>query len=180
MTSNERGMTDAELMAALRDIRLVAIDVDGVLTDDTLYFGPDGLELKRFNISDGFFMTLAMRAGLEIAIVSGRHSEATTSRMRDLGIRHVLQGKKDKVAMTEPLLTELGISFTDVAFIGNEILDISLAERVGLPVAVADAAASLKQVTRHITQRPGGQGAVRELLEAWFRAVDKDPRDYIT
>ncbi|RME27600.1 MAG: hypothetical protein D6800_04870, partial [Candidatus Zixiibacteriota bacterium] len=132
-------LSRAEFIAALKSVKLMAFDVDGVLTDDSIYFGPDGAEFKRFNISDGFFMVLAMRAGLEIAIVSGRHSAATDSRMRDLGIKHVLQGKRDKVAMLTPLLDELGLSFADVAFVGNELLDIGLAEKVALPIAVADA-----------------------------------------
>lgn len=168
-----------ELVRALADIRLLAIDVDGVLTDDSIYFGPDGAEFKRFNISDGFFMVLAMRAGLEIAIVSGRYSAATDSRMRDLGVRHVLQGKKDKVAMLTPLLQELGLTFDTVAFMGNELLDISLAERVRLPIAVADACEGLKEVVRYVTARPGGRGAVREVLECYFEGRGIDPRSLL-
>ena len=86
-----------QFVKRLKSIMLLALDVDGVLTDDSIFFGPDGFELKRFNISDGFFMALAMRSGLELAIVSGRYSAATDTRMKDLGVKHVLQGKKNKV-----------------------------------------------------------------------------------
>ena len=99
-----------DFVGRFKTIKLLALDVDGVLTDDSIYFGPDGFELKCFNISDGLYMVLAMRAGLELAIVSGRHSVATDSRMKDLGVRHVLQDKKDKTEQIEPLLKKLGLS----------------------------------------------------------------------
>jgi 3-deoxy-D-manno-octulosonate 8-phosphate phosphatase (KDO 8-P phosphatase) len=168
-----------QFVEKLKSIRLLALDVDGVLTDDSIYFGPDGLELKRFNISDGFFMVLAMRAGLELAIVSGRYSPATETRMRDLGVRHVLQGMKDKIEMLRPLLEELDIDFSEVAFVGNELLDIRLARKVGLPVAVKDASPQYIDVAAYVTSKGGGQGAVREILECYFQAIGKDPQEYI-
>ncbi|HKK20468.1 MAG TPA: hypothetical protein VJ983_03270, partial [candidate division Zixibacteria bacterium] len=100
-----------ELKERLGKIKLLALDVDGVLTDDSIFFGPDGFEMKRFNISDGLFMVLAMRAGLELAIVSGRYSPATDTRMKDLGVKHVLQGRSNKVEMIKPLLEQLGLQF---------------------------------------------------------------------
>ncbi|MCM2272985.1 MAG: HAD hydrolase family protein, partial [candidate division Zixibacteria bacterium] len=160
-------------------IKLLALDVDGVLTDDSIYFGPDGYEMKRFNISDGFFIVLAMRAGLEIAIVSGRYSPATDTRMKDLGVRHVLQGKKNKVDLLEPLLKELKIDFAQVAFIGNELLDIGLAKRVDLPIAVKDSATDYLDVVEYVTEHGGGSGAVREILEIYFEAIGKKPIEYV-
>ena len=88
-------------------VRLVAFDVDGVMTDDSIFFGPDGFEMKKFNISDGLYIVLAMRAGLEVAVVSGRESEATSARMNDLGVKHILQGRHNKVEMVKPLLEKL-------------------------------------------------------------------------
>lgn len=172
-------LTREELVRRMKDIRLLALDVDGVLTDDSIYFGPDGFELKKFNISDGFYMVLAMRAGLELAVVSGRYSAATTSRMKDLGVRHVLQDMKDKVEQITPLLEKLGISFSEVAFVGNELLDVKLARRVGLPIAVADAVPELKEVAAYVTAKPGGQGAVREVLECYFEGSARDPKNYV-
>ncbi len=172
-------LSSTELKAKLKEIKLLALDVDGVLTDDGIYFGPDNFELKKFNISDGLFMVLAMRAGLEIAIVSSRSSKATESRMRDLGVKHVLQEHKDKVQMVKPLLEKLNLDYHDLAFVGNEIMDISLVERAGIGIAVADSAAELIDSADFVTIKSGGKGAVRELLEYYFEAVDKDPKKYL-
>jgi 3-deoxy-D-manno-octulosonate 8-phosphate phosphatase (KDO 8-P phosphatase) len=172
-------LTREQFVKRLKSIKLLALDVDGVLTDDSLYFGSDGFELKRFNISDGFFMALSMRAGLKLAVVSGRRSAATDARMKDLGVKHVLQGKKNKIVQIQPLLKELDLEFSDVAFVGNEILDIGLARRVGLSIAVADSARELIEVVDYVTDRNGGCGAVREVIEAYFEAVGKSPLDLI-
>ncbi len=168
-----------QFVKRLKGIKLLALDVDGVLTDDSIYFGPDGFELKRFNISDGFFMALSMRSGLELAIVSGRYSAATDTRMKDLGIKHVLQGKKNKVLQLQPLLEELDLDFSEIAFVGNEILDIGPARRSGLSIAVADAAPELIEVVDYVTEKNGGHGAVREVIEAYFEGVGKNPLDLI-
>lgn len=168
-------LSRSEFITEIRNIKLLAIDVDGVLTDDNIYVGADGFELKKFNVSDGFFMVLAMQAGLEIAIVSGRKSEATTTRMKELGVKHVLQGTRDKVELIKPLLEQLDIPFAKVAFIGNELLDIKLAKLVGLPIAVADASEALSNRAVFVTKRRGGQAAVREVLEYYFEAVSIDP-----
>lgn len=174
-----RKLTPGQLARQFCSIKLLAIDVDGVLTDDCIYFGPDGLELKKFNISDGFFMKLAMASGLDIAIVSGRQSSATDSRMRDLGVKYVLQGKVEKTKLVTPLLDQLGITLDEVAFIGNEILDVSLARQVGLPIAVAGSNPELVKIARYVTRKPGGHGAVREVLESYFTGTGKRPEDYI-
>ncbi len=184
-------LTPQEFIERFKNIKLLALDVDGVLTDDSIYFGPDGFELKKFNISDGLFMVLSMRAGLELAIVSGRHSAATDTRMQDLGVKHVLQAKltksqdgkvtgtQSKVAMIKPLLKELNISFEQVAFVGNEILDIKLAKECGLSIAVADSSKQLIDIVDFVTEKNGGQGAVREVLEYYFQAINKDANDYL-
>ncbi len=172
-------LTRPQLIDRLKTVKLLALDVDGVLTDDSIYFGPDGFEMKRFNISDGFFIVLAIRSGLQIAVVSGRHSAATDTRMKDLGVKYVLQGMKNKVGMIAPLLKELNIPYSEVAFMGNELLDIPLAERVGLPIAVADASHDYLNCVAYITSSNGGHGAVREILECYFEATGKDPKSYI-
>jgi 3-deoxy-D-manno-octulosonate 8-phosphate phosphatase (KDO 8-P phosphatase) len=169
----------SEFAERMKNVKLLALDVDGVLTDDSIYFGPDGFELKKFNISDGFYMVLAMRAGLELAVVSGRYSAATDSRMKDLGVKHVLQEMKSKVEQITPLLKKLGLEFSEVAFVGNELLDVGLARRVGLPIAVADAVDELKEVAAYVTEKRGGNGAVREILECYFEGSSKDPGSYI-
>jgi 3-deoxy-D-manno-octulosonate 8-phosphate phosphatase (KDO 8-P phosphatase) len=168
-----------ELKERLAKVKLLALDVDGVLTDDSIFFGPDGFEMKRFNISDGLFMVLAMRAGLELAIVSGRHSSATDTRMKDLGVKHVLQGRSNKVEMIKPLLEQLGLQFSDIAFVGNEILDIQLVQQAGVGIAVADSSDDLLAVADYVTEKPGGCGAVRELIECYFEAVQRDPKSFL-
>ena len=172
-------LTRTQVVERFKDIKLLALDVDGVLTDDSIYFGPDGFEMKKFNISDGFFIVLAIRSGLQIAIVSGRYSPATDTRMKDLGVKHVLQGMKNKVEMIDPLLKELNIAYSEVAFMGNELLDIPLAEKVGLPIAVADASHDDLNRVAYITSSKGGCGAVREVLECYFESTGKDPKSYI-
>lgn len=173
-------LTREQFIERLKSIKLLALDVDGVLTDDSIYFGPDGFELKRFNISDGFYMVMALRHGLELAVVSGRYSPATDTRMKDLGVKHILQDKKDKVEQIRPLLDKLKIDFSAVAFVGNEILDIKLAREVGLPVAVADSAQELIPEVEYVTEHTGGHGAVREVLECYFEAINVNPIDLVT
>jgi 3-deoxy-D-manno-octulosonate 8-phosphate phosphatase (KDO 8-P phosphatase) len=172
-------LTRVDFVRKLEDIKLLALDVDGVLTDDGIFFGPDGFELKKFIIADGFHMVLAMRVGLEIAIVSGRYSPATDTRMKDLGVKHVLQGKREKVEMLRPLLSELGLTFDQVAFVGNGRLDIKLASEVGLSIAVADATPELLEIVDYVTVKPGGQGAVREVIGAYFEATGVNPVDLV-
>lgn len=163
------------LVERMRPVKLLACDVDGVLTDDTIYFGPEGLELKQFNVSDGFYISLAMRAGLEFVVISGRHSGATTSRMTDLGVKRVIQAPVNKASLLEPVLAELGITFEQVAFIGNEILDLPLARKAGLPIGVLDSAPLYIDEVDYITSSPGGHGAVKEVIEAYFTAHEINP-----
>ena len=172
-------LSKEKFLNKLKSLRLLALDVDGVLTDDSLFFGPDGFEMKKFNISDGLYIVLAMRSGLEIAIVSGRYSTATDTRMKDLGVKHVLQEMKNKISQITPLLEKLNISFEETAFVGNEILDISLAKKVGLSIAVADSAPELLETVDYVTKAKGGQGAVREILEYYFKAIKEDPKSFL-
>jgi len=172
-------ISHSELKRRFKSIKLLALDVDGVLTDDHIFFGPDGFEMKKFNISDGFFIVLALRSGLEIAVVSGRPSKSTTTRMKDLGVRHILQKMQDKCRQIKPLLAKLGIDYSQVAFVGNEILDIGLSKEVGLSIAVADAADELKEVVDYVTAARGGEGAVREVIKAYFEGKNIDPSSYL-
>jgi 3-deoxy-D-manno-octulosonate 8-phosphate phosphatase (KDO 8-P phosphatase) len=124
-------------------------------------------------------MVLAMKSGLELAVVSGRKSGATESRMNDLGVKHVLQGFKDKVKMLAPLLEELDVKLEQVAFVGNELIDIGLCKRAGIGIAVADACQELLEVADYVTTQKGGTGAVREVLEAYFKGSGIDPKELL-
>ena len=164
-------MIDAEL--ALR-IRLVGLDVDGVLTDNGIFIGPvDGqvVELKRFDIQDGLAHVLMRDAGLPIVWVSGRHSEATSARARELRVEEVLQvpGPR-KLEAFAALLERRGIPWEAAAFVGDDLADLKLLRRVGLPIAVANAVAEVKAAAAFVTGAAGGHGAVREVVEALLKA----------
>lgn len=161
----------AALTKKLSGMKAIILDVDGVLTDDSLYIGPDGFELKRFHIGDGLSMVLAMRAGLEVMIMSNRPSPATTTRMKDLGIKHVIQARGDKARLVKEYIREnrLGIDLSETVYIGNDIMDISLAREAGIGIAVNDAYNDLLAVVDYVTAKPGGHGAVREILDLYFK-----------
>ncbi|HET7427254.1 MAG TPA: HAD hydrolase family protein, partial [Gemmatimonadales bacterium] len=157
-----------------RRIRILGLDVDGVLTDNGIFVGPvDGevVELKRFDIQDGLGQVMMRTAGLPVVWVSGRHSEATTARARELRVEEVLQvpGPK-KLEAFGALLERRGIAWADAAFVGDDLADLQVLRRVGLPIAVANAVAEVKAVAAYVTAARGGHGAVREAIEALLHA----------
>jgi 3-deoxy-D-manno-octulosonate 8-phosphate phosphatase (KDO 8-P phosphatase) len=160
-------------------IRLLALDVDGVLTDNGIFVGPvDGqpVELKRFDIQDGLGQVLMRAAGIPVVWVSGRHSEATTVRARELRIEEVLQvGGPEKLDALGALLARRGIAWEDAAFVGDDLADLQVLRRVGLPVAVANAVEEVKAVAKYVTRAPGGHGAVREVVEVLLKARGRWP-----
>ncbi len=144
-------------------IRLVGLDVDGVLTDGRLYFGTRGEALKSFHVRDGFALQLLRAAGIELAIVTGRSTPIVTARARDLGIAHVLQGQRDKHAGLGRLLDDAGLSWEQCAFMGDDWPDLSVLGAVGLAATVADAPADVRRRAHWVAPSAGGQGAVRDL-----------------
>src|SRR5918992_1625027 len=159
---------------AARRVRLLGLDVDGVLTDNGVYIGPvagDRVELKRFNIQDGLGLILLKTAGLPVVWVSGRSSEATSLRAAELRVEELLQVPgPEKAAAFEQVLERRGIAWEEVAFVGDDLADLPILRRVGLPIAVANAVTEVKQVAAYTTQASGGHGAVREVVEALLRA----------
>jgi 3-deoxy-D-manno-octulosonate 8-phosphate phosphatase (KDO 8-P phosphatase) len=155
-------------------IRLLALDVDGVLTDNGIYVGPvDGqpVELKRFHIQDGLGQVLMRTVGIPVVWVSGRHSEATSMRARELRVEEVLQVPgPEKLEALGALLARRGIAWADAAFMGDDLADLQVLRRVGLPIAPANAVDDVKAVARYVTRAPGGHGAVREAIEALLKA----------
>lgn len=153
---------------AARRIRLLGFDVDGVHTDNAVYIGAVGgerVEFKRFDIQDGLGYALLRGTGIEVAWISGRESEATRFRGAELGIPDILQvPAQAKVAAIEALLAAKGLTWDQMAFVGDDLADLPVLERVGLPIAVANAIDEVKQVARHVTVAAGGQGAVREVI----------------
>jgi len=155
--------------ARLRRVRLLVLDVDGVLTDGGLYAGPDG-EWKRFHVHDGLALARAAAAGLPVAVVSSRRSEAVARRCAELGVAEVHQGVGDKLAVYEALRARHRCADADVAGMGDDLPDLPLLRRVGLAIAPADAVPAVRRAAHWVTRAPGGNGAVREALEALLRA----------
>jgi 3-deoxy-D-manno-octulosonate 8-phosphate phosphatase (KDO 8-P phosphatase) len=151
-------------------IRLLVLDVDGVLTDGRLYLSPTGEELKVFHVRDGSGLVAVQRAGITVAIISGRDSAAVSRRAAELGIRHVRQGVVDKGAELDRLLTELGVEPVETACVGDDTPDLPMLRRVGLAVGVADAHPALLEAAHWITRAPGGRGAVREVCDLLLSA----------
>jgi len=155
--------------ALARRIRLLALDVDGVLTDNGIFVGPiDGqpVELKRFDIQDGLGLVLMRTAGIPVVWVSGRHSEATTARARELRVDEVLQVRgPEKLEAFASLLERRRVGWAEAAFVGDDLADLQVLRRGGLPIAVANAVDEVKAVAAYVTQARGGHGAVREIVD---------------
>ena len=151
-------------------IRLLILDVDGVLTDGRVYYGARGEQLQCFNIKDGHGLKSLAHAGIAVAIISGRRSAAVTRRCRELGIRHVVQGSPDKVRDFRTLAARLGVTPAQCAFIGDDAPDVPLLREVGLAFAVADAHPSARAAAHHTTRLAGGGGAVREVCDRLLAA----------
>lgn len=149
----------------MKDIKLIAMDVDGVLTDGSIIYGAGDLEIKVFYVKDGQGITLARRAKIEIAFITSRVSDALIKRAKDLGVIEVHQGVKDKWECLKKIIKRYNITPKEVAYIGDDIIDIPVMKKVGFPVAVADAVEEVKNIAKYITKTPGGRGAVREVIE---------------
>jgi len=148
-----------------RGVGLAIFDVDGVLTDGTIYIGKRGEEFKAFNILDGHGLKMLQSAGVTCAILSGRSSEAVTRRAAELAVTHVVQGSADKVADFEKLTQRIGVDAQACAFVGDDLPDLAVMKRCGLAVAVANAVAAVKESAHYVTAAHGGRGAVREFCE---------------
>ncbi len=149
----------------LDKIRLVAFDVDGVFTDGRFYLSDDGIESKAFHTQDGFGIRQLVKAGIYVAVISGRTSGAVARRMAELKVRHVVQGCADKVAALDKIIAELGIRKDECAYVGDDVPDLPLLRHVGYPIAVANAVSAVRDYCAHTTVANGGFGAVREVCE---------------
>ncbi|HZZ92522.1 MAG TPA: HAD-IIIA family hydrolase [Usitatibacter sp.] len=153
-----------------RAVRLAIFDVDGVLTDGTLFIGAQGEVAKPFNILDGHGVKMLQHAGIATAIISGRSSEAVAFRARELSIENVIQGCADKVADFERLRARLAVDAQACSFMGDDLPDLAVMQRCGFAVAVANAVDAVKQAAHYVTQASGGRGAVREFCDFVLRA----------
>lgn len=151
-------------------IRLLVLDVDGVLTDGRLYYGAAGETLKVFNVRDGHGIKSVQRAGIEVAIITGRNSEMTVARARDLGIAQLVQGREDKGEALNELLARLDTTVDEVAYMGDDVVDIPAMQRVALSLTVQDAHPDVVKVAKWRARQPGGRGAVREACDLLLAA----------
>jgi 3-deoxy-D-manno-octulosonate 8-phosphate phosphatase (KDO 8-P phosphatase) len=159
-----------ELLDILRNIKLLILDVDGVLTDGSIILDNEGNELKAFNVRDGHGIKMLHRAGIDVAIITGRYSKVVERRAQELGIAEVFQRCHNKVVANRQLMERFGLSDHEVAYIGDDVVDLPLLKRVGLPVVVADATEDVKAAAAMITTQPGGRGAVREITDLLLKA----------
>ena len=156
---------NAEVRARVERVKLVALDVDGVLTDGRLFYHDDGTESKAFDVRDGHGTKMLKQAGIETVLISGRSCPLVDKRASDLGITEVVQGVRDKVPVLEKITSQRGLKFEETAFVGDDVVDLTVMNRVGFAVAVADASEYLFENAHYITLAPGGRGAVREVAE---------------
>jgi YrbI family 3-deoxy-D-manno-octulosonate 8-phosphate phosphatase len=154
----------------LKRVRALVLDVDGVLTDGGMYYGPNGEGLKRFHVKDGMGLRLVLEAGIAVALISGEASEILRRRAEKLKIADVFIGVEDKLKTLEGFLAARKIAFEDVAYVGDDVNDLPPMGKVGLPVAVADAVPTVRKAAKWVTSRRGGDAAVREVCDVILSA----------
>ena len=160
-----------DLALRLTRIRLLCLDVDGVLTDGNLYWSDGGGWSQRFSVRDGFGVKLVQQAGLEVAILSGGDIKSARARAESLGIRHAFFGLADKVEAYGALAKQLGIAPEETAYMGDELVDVPLMQLVAFGATVPDAVDEVREAAHYVTQKPGGGGAVREVCDLIRRYV---------
>jgi 3-deoxy-D-manno-octulosonate 8-phosphate phosphatase (KDO 8-P phosphatase) len=159
------GRINAQTRSRIEKVKMLGLDVDGVMTDGRLFYHDDGTETKAFDVRDGHGIKMLQHAGIEVFLISGRSSPLVEKRAADLGISEVTQGVRDKVPILKKLLSKKGLQPEAVAFMGDDVVDLPVMARVGLAIAVADASEHLFGAAHYVTLAPGGRGAVREVVE---------------
>ena len=159
-----------DILNIAKHIKLLIFDVDGVLTDGRLFFGDDGQEYKAFYSRDGLGMKLLQRSGVEIGVITARTSQVVEHRMQNLDIKHVYQGRLDKITAFDEMISKLNISPEHTAYVGDDVVDLPVMKRVGLAIAVQDAHPYVKKHAHWITHHNGGHGAARDACELIMEA----------
>lgn len=162
-------MQSVRVTEKARTVRLLALDVDGVLTDGRLYFSEDGQELKTFDTQDGHGIKMLQQAGIMCAIITGRNTQLVARRAANLGIKHLLQGREDKLVALRELCAELNLPLDEVAYVGDDWPDLPAIRHAGFGVAVANAHAEVRKHADFVTTAKGGRGAVREVCDLLLR-----------
>jgi 3-deoxy-D-manno-octulosonate 8-phosphate phosphatase (KDO 8-P phosphatase) len=154
-----------ELAIRSRKIKLIILDVDGILTDDTVFIGPDGMEFKRFCIADGLGIVIAKRYGITVAFLSGRPSPATEIRARELGVEDIFQAPVDKLDFYDKLKKKYNLNDENIAYMGNDLVDVGVLQKCGLASTVPESPIIVRNAADYITRKTGGFGAVREVID---------------
>ncbi len=154
----------------LSHIKLLLMDADGVLTDGSISYTGDGMQTMTFNVKDGLGLRMVQKAGIVAGVVTGRKSDALSRRMRELGISLFFDGVSDKGRLLEEILRQTGFLAEETAFIADDLADMSIMKKVGVPIAVADAVPVIQSCAVIVTEKPGGKGAVREICDAILQA----------
>ena len=160
-------------MEKAKNIKLVILDVDGVMTDGRIVIDDNGVESRNFDIKDGMGVVVMMMSGVEVAIITSKKSGAVRHRAEELKIKRFHEGIKKKTEPYEEMLKEMNITDAEVAYVGDDLVDLSMMKRVGLPIAVGDAVQDVKDHAEYVTQARGGYGAVREVAEMILKAQGK-------
>jgi len=166
--------SDSDILNLLSKVKLLSIDVDGVMTDGGLYYSDDGHISRKYNVKDGVGIKRALAAGVQIAIISAGLSGSVPERAKTLGIEHVYTGAEDKRTVLEGLCGELGLGLDECAHIGDDLNDVPLMQVVGCPIAVANAQPEAWEAALIITDRDGGQGAVREICDLLIKGLESE------
>ena len=162
-----------DILEKAKKIKLVIFDIDGVLTTGALFIGDDGQEYKAFNSKDGHGLRMLQDGGVDVAIITGRTSNVVEHRAKDLGITRIYQGKREKLPAYESLIKEMNLNHEEVAYVGDDVVDLPVMSKVGLAICVQDGHSFVKQHAHWVTERNGGCGAGREVCEMILQAKGK-------
>ena len=162
-----------ETIEIANQVKLLVLDVDGVLTDGGIYFDDSGKELKKFNSLDGYGIKMLLSSGIEVAVISSRSTSSVAYRMEGLGVKHCYQDQSDKNIKMQQILGTLSLNVDQVAFVGDDVIDLPVMKKIALPIAVANAHPFAKEHALLITENRGGNGAVREVCDFLLKAHSK-------
>jgi|YelNatPaOPRAMG01_1025707.scaffolds.fasta_scaffold29346_3 3-deoxy-D-manno-octulosonate 8-phosphate phosphatase (KDO 8-P phosphatase) len=168
-------MNPYELAQRIKKIKYILMDVDGVLTDGAIYISDKGVESLRFDVKDGMGIVLLKNLAYGIGFISGRSSKAVELRAKSLGVSDVFQGVQDKLVIYEEIKEKYGLKDEEIAYIGDDLNDIQVMEKVGLAIAVADSAKEIRRFAHYVTRLPGGRGAIREVVDLFMTIIKKYP-----
>lgn len=173
MTRHQSAVSSANLTTKLKKIKAILLDVDGVLTDGAIIYGADGIELKIFDSQDGFGIVNAIKQGIRVGIITARKSEVVERRAADLGIVDLYQGSIDKLTPYEKVKLNYSLGDSEIAYVGDDLLDLPLLQKVGFSAAPANAVRDVKMKVDYVAKASGGHGAVREVIDVILKAQKK-------